>query len=372
MKAFILVNSGLESNAKDEVKEILQQNLQQVPEVDTQVINFTVKNKEELLQLFYHSQSARRILINLCKFEKLEDLNISNFNWKDFFTSELSFKVEVENLKGNTNRLEMAKKVAGKIYTYLEKLKISPKIDLKRPDLLIVVYFTGKEYYLGIDFSGIETNAREYRLFTNSSSFKGDYAYHFVRISGFKPTEKLLVAYMKDGTIAIEAGLFASGKKIQSIKTNKYSFSKFPLFAGFDFNKFFATEFKAISPDKDNKKNIFGFDENMRNVIASKKNSVLAGVRDNLELSKYALDELDVKFEERFFDRLIFQITTKDEDKLNELYYQSDYILKPKGTLLLLTREKLEVSISSKFKLLKEEIILRGESKDKLWLLEKK
>ena len=72
------------------------------------------------------------------------------------------------------------------------------------------------------------------------------------------------------------------------------------------------------------------------------------------------------------FDNLIFQITHKDESKLNEIYYQAKYILKSGGTLLIIARENWDPSISDSFKLVSEEKIKRGESVYKIWLLKKK
>ena len=68
---------------------------------------------------------------------------------------------------------------------------------------------------------------------------------------------------------------------------------------------------------------------------------------------------------------MIIQVTTKDEERLNEIYYQANYILKKKGTMLLIGRPNWELSVSEKFKLLEESEIKKGESVHKLWLLEK-
>ena len=110
----------------------------------------------------------------------------------------------------------------------------------------------------------------------------------------------------------------------------------------------------------------------MPNVISARKNAKLAGVYDKIEINKFSLDELDVKFAENEFNRLIFHITTKDESKINEIYYQASYILKKKGTLMLIGRPNWELSISSKFILKEEKEISRGSSVTKFWLLEKK
>lgn len=362
MKIFVLVNPGLEQLAQQEIEELISVQAK----VYSSVLELEVKNKEEILSLAYHLQSVRRVLVSLEAFSELDDLEFrENFPWQDYFSSDLTFKVDVENVKGNENRLAIAKKVAGKVFSRLEKKGVKSKLELKEPDLLVNAYFNGKKYFVGVDFCGQELNSRHYRLFTSPASFKGDLAYFFVRQVGFKPREKLLAGFVKDGTVAIEAALFANGLPVLSKKVKQYSFSKFPLFKDFGFSEFLIGKKEATIK-------ISAFDPNRQNIIAARKNSQLAGTKEYLDLQKYPLDELDVKFSQGEFDRLIFQVTSKDEDKLNEIYYQASYVLRKKGTFLLFGRKNWEISVSSKFKLLQEEELVKGESGYKIWLLEKK
>lgn len=98
----------------------------------------------------------------------------------------------------------------------------------------------------------------------------------------------------------------------------------------------------------------------------------IAGVADLIELNKFGLDETDVKFKEGELDRMIFHVTKKDEDKLNEIYHQATYVLKKKGVLLMVGRNSWEISVPGKFKLVSEEEVKRGESSWKIWKMEKK
>ena len=262
----------------------------------------------------------------------------------------------------------IAKKVAGQLYKLIEnKLKIEPKLNLKKPDFLVVVYFNGKEYFLGLDLLNLELNARPYRVFTGSVSFKGDYAYYLLKSSGYKKREKLLVGYSKDGTLAIEAGLYHSGEIVQNKSIIQDKLAKIEFFKNIDFKKIFDKP-RKISEEK----LIFGFDSGITNVQAAIKNSQLAKVKDLIEISKLSLDDLDVRYPESSFNRAIFQVTNKDEDQLNEIYYQTAYLLRKGGTLLLLGRKNWEVSIHSKFNLIKQEDLVRGDSVHRMWLLEKK
>lgn len=363
MRILVIVNSGLEKLAEQEIKELVKAKAK----ISGSVLDFEVKDEKELCYLVEHLQSARRVLITFG--EDLEKWD--KFEFKDYISSDSSFKVEVENLKGQENRFKMAKEVAGKIYIELAKSKINPKLELKHPEVLVIVYCEGEKYFLGIDLFGQEINSRAYRVFPHSASFKGDLAYFFVRKSGFKPGKKLLVGLVKDGAMAIEAALFAN--KISFLDKDKiakknYSFFKFPKWEKVDLSG--SGSLKAKPLPKANK--IYAFDTNMQSIVAAKKNAQIAKVKEYLELQKYSLEDLDVKYAEKEFDHLIFQVTSKDEDSLNEIYYQASYVLKPKGTLLLIGRGGWQLTVSEKFELLEEAEIRRGESSYHYWLMERK
>tara|TARA_Y100000310_G_scaffold336431_1_gene420962 strand:- start:1670 stop:2788 length:1119 start_codon:yes stop_codon:yes gene_type:complete len=371
IRTIALVEKGLGQLAQEEIKELI--NLES--SINGSMVEFFVSDKEQLLKLIYLTQSFQRVGLWLGEYsslKNLEDLKLADldFKWKDYFSSEMTFKVEVLNVKGQENRVTISKKVVGQLFKIFDQEKeLFPKIDLKNPDLKVFVYFNGEKYYLGLDLSGFDLNSRHYRIFTNSASFKGDIAYFFVRKSGFgKEKGKLLVGFVKDGTLAIEAALLANQLPIISSKVSQYSFSKFPCFKDFDLVSF---RNKLLGTQK-NEQKIFAFDESKQNIMAAKKNSFLAGVKNVVEFNKSMLDELDVKYNAHEFNYFILQLTQKDEDKLNEIYYQASYLLKSKGNLLLIGRKKFEPSISNKFKLLSKEEIVRGDNLHQMWLLEKK
>ncbi len=384
MKFFALVNAGLEETAQKEIKEILNAEAKIYP----RVLEFEVKLREDAIKLIYHSQSIRRIIFSLGQFKDQESIDFGSKNklkeldWADFFSSGLTFKVEVENVKGQENRNQIAHDVAGKIYSQLEKSALSPQIQVKKPDFLVIVFFNGREYFIGVDLAGVELNSRYYRVFPHSASFKGDLAYFFVRKSGFMPGSKLLVGFMKDCALAIEAAIFSQGLLVHNAEEKNFSFYKFPFFRDLTV----ASLIGLLSPGpgkaagkesgkkeeaKNEKVKIFAFDESPQSYIASKKNAQLAKISQHLSVSKYSLDELDVKFSENEFDVVIFQVTTKDESKINEIYYQAGYVLKKKGRLLLIGRKAWPLSVSSKFRLLSTEEVQRGDFSYKFWLQEK-
>src|SRR3989338_1780706 len=361
MKAFLLVNPGIELIAVKELKELIQVK----GKINPSVVEFDA-TPAQLAELSFHCQSARRIALFLGCFESIESFpGKEEFSWEKIIAPGTSIKIEVENVKGQDNRFAIAKTVMGALFSLLEKNKLPAVIDLKKPNLLLVVFQSAGKYYFGLDLCGKEINARAYRLFPHSASFKGDSAYAIVRTSGYIPSEKLVIGFVKDGTLAIEATLFSHHLPCRNPAQEHHSWLKFPLFE----------EFLGQTSHKSNSVPIpflRAFDESKPNTIAAQKNSRLAKVSDHLFISRHSLDELDTRYSPEEFDRAIFHLTSKDEEKINELYYQLKYILKPHAQVLLLSRSEWKPPESSTLTLVSETIVPRGEGAVRMTLLEKK
>lgn len=359
MKVLALVNPGLEKLCRQEVKEILKMKAT----LSEQVAEFTVKDASSLLLFLFRCQSARRILLSLGTYPSLEDLDFStlDFPWKEIFPDKFSFKVEVEKVKGMDNRIEIAKKVAGKVFRYLEQqIGVHPALELKKPDFLVIVYKTEGCYYLGLDLAGQELNSREYRLFTHQASMKGDLAYFFVRTSGYKPGEKLLVGFVRDGTFAIEAALYATRSSL-SLPREKLSFRAMPLFSSLS---------DTMSPSTTTP--VYAIDEQRPNLVAAKKNAKLAGVEKSIELYHFAPDELEVMFKKGEFDRLLFQLTKRDEKHFTSVIHGATQVLRKGGTLMIISTAQVEFPTPHGFVLCKHGVISRGDNQYRWWLLERK
>ncbi|MEK6950538.1 MAG: THUMP domain-containing class I SAM-dependent methyltransferase, partial [Nanoarchaeota archaeon] len=226
MHCFILVNPGLQNVAQQELKELVKSKAT----ISGQALEFTIPGKEELIRLCARGQSFRRLLVFIDKFAALERLDADkvSFPWSDFFPLQFSFKIEVEGVPGQENRFQIAGEVAGKLFSCFQKNKFTPTLNVKKPDYTLIVYFTGKEYWVGLDCCE-EIDSRSYRVFPHQATFKGDLAYYFVRQSGFKPKEKLLLGFVRDGGLAIEAALYAN--KLPVRERAKMPLQRFPSIA---------------------------------------------------------------------------------------------------------------------------------------------
>jgi 23S rRNA G2445 N2-methylase RlmL len=371
LELFALVSPGLEQTAKLEIEELVSSKAI----AHDQLLDFNIDTGDKsgisfdtkIFTLIHRSQSLRKVALLLAKFKSVEELDFCKLklNWSDFFPKDFSLKVTVENLKGNDNRIELSRKFLGKLFPFLEQhLKLNPIIDLKKPDIELILYHTDKELFLGIDLCGKELNSRAYRVFVNHAAFKGDFGYHLVRKSKFEAGEKLLVGFAKDGTAAIEAALFANKLIVTPISLDM-AYRRIPIFKDIDVKK-------ILEISTPNSTIVSAFDESNQNMIAARKNAALAKTKELINFNRCALEDLEMRYDEAEFERIILQLTTKDEERLNEIYLQVGNLLKQKGTLLVLARKGFELPISNKFKLLSEEEFQRGDSFHKIWLLERK
>lgn len=357
MDCFLLVNPGLEQLAQQELEELVKTKAS----ISGQALEFSLPGNKELIALCTRGQSFRRLLVLIEKFSKLEEFDVDkiDFPWPDYFPPQFSFKIEVEGVKGQENRFQLVREGAQKLFPCWEKKRFTPTLDVKKGQFSLVLYWTGRHYLLGIDCIG-EVDARSYRLFPHQATFKGDLAYYFIRQSGFKPKEKLLIGFVRDGGLAIEAALYANklpGRQVVKVPRSAFPLPQLPQRP--------LKQKKISSP-------IISFDPNRQNIIAAQKNGRIAGVTEAVEFHRYSLDELDTRFSPEEFDRIIIHLTRKDEEKINELFYQCNYVLEKAGHLFIIGRTGLELPVPENYGLVKEQEIQRGESTYKWWLMKKK
>lgn len=348
MKFFGLVNPGFEEQGKQEVQDILNISATTLPGA----VIFTA-DQSKILPLLLRSQIMRRMAIDLGNYSSLDKVVFTDL--EQYFTSGVSFKIVVEGVQGQDKREDIARSVAGKVFDSFSDLHL----DLKNPSVLLLVWWTGKEYVIGIDLAGKELNVRDYRLFAHQASFKGDLGYAIIRTLDLTAKDKLLIGFSKDGVLAIESALYLQKSAIRPVKG--MSLSSFPCFK----------DIKSPSLTAEKINPIVAFDTARPNIEAARKHINLAGVKESVILHKIDLDELDVRFEKGEFTKLLFHLTKKDEVHLNEIYYQARYLLKSGGLLCLLTRTSWEVSLGSDFTLEKTHLFSWGGSSLHLWILKK-
>src|SRR3989338_7013785 len=125
MKVYGLVNTGMEKVARQEIIELFQKKPLSHPRVLE--VDLTT---EETITLLTRGQSFRRLLIGFGKGGEVQQIPLEKIPFRDFFFPESKFKIEVEGVKGQDNRFDLARNLAGRLFPLIEK-NIKVHLELK-------------------------------------------------------------------------------------------------------------------------------------------------------------------------------------------------------------------------------------------------
>lgn len=335
MKGLVVTSKGIEDTAASEIKELINADCT----IENGCVAFGFRALSGLCLLCYKCQSADRVLYLIGSFDFnnfFEDLE--NFILKSKFEAWMDecrkFKVECIRIGSHDFNSVDAEAKAAEI---IRKKSKSAKASIKDYEIIFFVYIAENKCYFGVDFAGFELNKRSYKIFLHPNSLRGTIAYALVRESGFGKKDTMLDSFSRDGVIAIEAALYASGFPCNYYKKDRFAFLKLNL--GIDYERFFKKIDKNI---KKSKAKINAFDHLFKYVDYSKKNAKIAGVDKQINFSRTELEWLDIKFKKESIDRVITSPPLSKNanlDKIyNEFFYQCEYILKKTGTLAVITR----------------------------------
>lgn len=367
MKALAITHTGIEDITASEISELIKAKT----EIKESCVIFEPKKIEDLALLCYKSHSIKKILylFDYFKLNSIKDIKISvqkNIQKiKKFIKSNKTFavrclKLENEDMIAEELCIETA-----------DALELSSKVDLNNPDYTFFIYLYKDECYLGIDFSGVDLDKRDYRIYVHQETLKANLAYSLLRISDYKKNETILDPFCGSGTILIEAALFST-----NLSQNYYSKEKFA------FLKFMDFDFKKLDKIIKIKSKLFGFDKELRHVVAAKKNAKIAGINDSVDFSRIEIEWLDTKVKEKTIDKIITnppnltkRISEKDIEKLyKQLFYQADFLLKKDGTVALITRTQDLIKSSAekyKFRIIHEREFNIGNDIFKIFVFKK-
>jgi len=330
MKFLAITHKGLEDITSLEVNELVKTKTS----VSDGCVLFECSEEEAAL-LCYKMQSAKKIilLIDNFKVSSLESIkdsvkkNLSEF--KKYLVEDKTFavrciKLENEDLQTDDICIETA-----------DSLPFS-KVNLKNPDIPVLIYIYGKNCFIGIDFSGEELGKRDYRVYVHQEAIKATNAYCLLRIAGYENGDILLDPFCGSGTILIEAAIFSTKFSQNYYSKDKFAFSK--MFSGIDLNR--------LDKKIKLKGKLLGYDKELRHVVAAKKNSKIAGIEDEIEFSRCEIEWLDTKISEKQIDKIITNppnLTNRINEKVIEkiydrLFFQAEFILKKDGTVTVFTK----------------------------------
>ncbi len=340
MKGLIITNKGIEHISALEVKELLK--IKDI-EQDDFIVKFPIKNLKDLELLKNKSRSASRIiyLFGEASITKKLDSTIINFNKiinnvsLDKFLKNKIYRIDCKRLgKHDFKSVDVSKEIANILIK-----KGYDKVSFKNPEVIIYIFINDKKGYIGIDVSG-DISKREYRIFINPKSIKGNIAYALVRESCYNKNKTLVDPFCLSGEIVIEAALFANKKS---------------------------------------KLKIYGYDI-QRNVIAAKKNSKIANVDKLITFADYDISWLNKRHKKNSVDIIATKLLESSKHKrkeqieniYTEFFNKCNDILKPKGKIVLISKDiKIIKKTKGKFKIVKSLTIYSGEMPLNIHVLEK-
>jgi 23S rRNA G2445 N2-methylase RlmL len=315
MQGLIITNKGMEHIAALEVNEILNAKTEQ----DEYIVKFSIEKESDLDLLTKKSRAAIRILYLLgeasitksLETTKKNILEILNNVSLDKFLKNKIYRIDCERIgKHDFKSVDLSKEMAGFLMS-----KGYDKADFKNPEVVVYIFINNNKGYIGIDVSK-DISKRDYRIFINRKSIKGNIAYALVRESGFQKSKSLYNPFCLSGEIAIEAALHAKG-------------------------------------------DIYA-DDSERNMISARKNSKIANVDKIIRFEK-PKNKVDI-----IISKLPESSKHKRKELIvktyNEFFKENNKRLKKNGIMVLITKD-LDVikKEKAKLKIVKELIIYSGE-----------
>jgi 23S rRNA G2445 N2-methylase RlmL len=329
-------------------------------------------NFENVTNIFKQNQSLLCLTSHLLTFDDIEKFSLKDVDFTNFLSKnageKLSFSIEIRGVKGQENRISLAKPMYQLIRDIIKKqLGIDAEVDHKNPQILFQVYSDLQNYHFGLRLNKEDFDSRKYRVFPHQATFKADFAYQLLQECEIKSglQEKILFAFSKDGVLPIECAILLNKLEIRKVRKKDYVSLLLPSIVA-------TGQDKPVSKKVEDKLiEVFAFDQTEGTTRACRNNSKLAGTSKLVNLNKCSLEDLDIKYEKEMFDKVIFHVTRKDEVNLNEMYNQLNFVLKIKGKAFFISRPDFSVVLPSTYKEIFIKKFQRGNSYYHLTCIEK-
>lgn len=322
MEAIATCIEGLESITQLEIKDIIKKK----SEILTKSrVKFNVKSDLELANFIYNTRSAIKAykLITSFTFTDFQDL-INKAKKVKFLKIKEPFAVKCERFgEHDFSSIDIEKEIGH---------KIKGKVDLEDPSTIVLIDVVDKNCIIGIDFTGIKLSKRHYRIRLAPNSLNSCLAYSMLKIADVKTKDIVLDPFCRSGEIPIETVLYLKNISPQKKLLDKLAFTKL-------------VKFKLKDNIKNNNLNIYSVDSSQNNLKSAEINAKIAGINKDIKFSRYEIEWLDTKFKKNSVNKIITfpQYPTNNirkeiiEKTYNEFFYQSEFILNPKGIIIILT-----------------------------------
>ena len=370
LKITAITHKGFEDICSKEINELSGKDAS----IKGRFVDSEVDDIKELFKLYYLSQSSEIILLKIGEGKDIEEALLSiDDSVKGWIDDETNFSVKTERDKEVEDVQEIESLVGEKI-----KSITGAKATFRNPELRVLAYITEEKTVIGIDFAVVELSKRQHKIYRSNVSIKGTLAYCLYRL--VDSPKFILDPFCGSGEIILEAALHESKKPVNFFRKDELAFSSNPKFGSFDLEKFFS----AI--DKKEKKpavKLLAADKQLRHVMSVKNNAKIAGVDKYLDATRMDIEWLDSKFAEGEISHIITQPPELSKNKndsqirkiLSEFFYQSDFILSKKGTIVCINRNSTilkEEAEKKNFKVISKRNVWSGKQEYNVVVFSKK
>ena len=177
---------------------------------------------------------------------------------------------------------------------FRKKFGKRPSVEVREPDIKVHLFLERNNFSLYLDASGNPLYQRGFRAASVEAPIKENLAAGIIELSGWKPGQAFLDPMCGSGTFLIEAALIATNQA-PGLKRD------FGFMAWKNFDKALFKNIKKSYQNAIIQKDflrIYGSDKDLRAIRVSKKNLVLAGFEDCIQLACKQFKEIKPPLDE--------------------------------------------------------------------------
>lgn len=280
------------------LKELLSINATDLEKVDGGIL--FAGDYEVLYRANISSRIATRIMCLVKKgiYEKEEDIFQSalEINWDSWFDVNKTIKVTTTAIKCPLKSVDfMTLRIKDAICDFFrEKFAKRPNVDIREPDIKVHLFLERNNFAIYLDASGDPLYQRGFRKASVEAPIKENLAAGIIKLSGWEPGQAFFDPMCGSGTFLIEAALIATNQS-PGLKRD-FGFMQWKNFDKLLFESLKKSYQNMIIRQKFLR--IYGSDKDLRAVRVSKKNLVLAGFENNIQLACQEFNEIKPPLDE--------------------------------------------------------------------------
>ena len=228
-------------------------------------------------------RTAMRVLLPLARFaapgpDGLYE-GLRTIPWADRITLAQTFAIEVSGeSEGLTHSLFVAQKSKDAIVdTLREKLGGRPNVNLRDPDVRVVVHLSEGQADVSLDVAGDSLHRRGWRVQPHPASLKETLAAAILLAAGYDGERPLRDPMCGAGTLAIEAALIAEGRAPNLRR--RFGAERWPGFSAADREALRDLRAEAEARVRPARAPILASDRDPEAILAAKANAARAGVK---------------------------------------------------------------------------------------------